>query len=288
MKKQNFTSKLRAFLLLNIFIWSCASMAYAQNLKLDFNNAPLKEVLAAITKESGYNFVWSEKNVNPQTKITINYSGNVEPIKNLLSKVFEGTDIAYKVNGKQVALSMQAKGAQVAQSGVIKGNVKDEDGMPITGVSVVNNRTKKFASSDENGNYTIEAKEGDELTYSFIGMLPNSVIVGKGNVQDVLLKLDAVMLENVVVTGYQDIQKEKVTGAISTVSSKKIEERYTPNILSNLEGRVAGLTTYGGKTTIRGTSSLYAETNPLLVVDGLPVEGRIEDLNPYDIESIAP
>ena len=59
-----------------------------------------------------------------------------------------------------------------------------------------------------------------------------------------------------------------------------------PNILSNLEGRVAGLTTYNGKTTIRGTSSLYAETNPMVEVDGLPLEGRIEDLNPYDIESI--
>ena len=287
MKKLNFTRKLRALLFLNVFIWSCASMAYAQNLKLDFNNAPLKEVLAAITKESGYNFVYSEKTVNPQTKITINYSGNVEPINNVLNKVFSGTNIAYKVNGKQVALSVsQAKAAQTAQAGVIKGNIKDEDGMPMTGVTVVNERTKKFATSDENGNYSIEAKEGDKLSYSFIGMLPSQVVVGKGNVEDVLLKLDAVMLENVVVTGYQDIQKEKVTGAISTVSSQKIEERYTPNILSNLEGRVAGLTTYNGKTTIRGTSSLYAETNPLLVVDGLPVEGRIEDLNPYDIESI--
>lgn len=287
MKKLNFTRKLRALLLLNVFIWSCASMAYAQNLKLDFNNAPLKEVLAAITKESGYNFVYSEKTVNPQTKITISYSGNVEPIVNLLNKVFSGTNIAYKVNGKQVALSVsQAKAAQTAQAGVIKGNIKDEDGMPMPGVTIVNERTKKFATSDENGDYSIEAKEGDELSYSFIGMLPSKVTVGKGNIQDVLLKLDAVVLENVVVTGYQDIQKEKVTGAITTVSSKKIEERYTPNILTNLEGKVAGLTTYGGKTTIRGTSSLYAETNPLLVVDGLPIEGRIEDLNPYDIESI--
>lgn len=286
MKKLNFTRKLRALLLLSIFILSCASMVYAQNLKLYFNNAPLKEVLAAITKESGYNFVWSENNVNPQTEITINYSGNIEPISNLLDKVFMGTDIAYKVNGKQVALSTVVKEVRTAQVGVVKGSIKDEDGMPIAGVTVVNDRTKEVASSDENGNYTIGANEGDELNYSFLGMLPNSVIVGKGNVQDVLLKLDAVMLENVVVTGYQDIQKEKVTGAIATVSSKKIEERYTPNILNNLEGRVAGLTTYGGKTTIRGTSSLYAETSPLLVVDGLPIEGKIDDLNPYDIESI--
>ena len=70
------------------------------------------------------------------------------------------------------------------------------------------------------------------------------------------------------------------------VSAEKLEDRYMPSLMDNLEGRVAGLTTYGDKTTIRGTSSLYASTNPLLVVDGLPIEGSIDDLNPYDIESV--
>ena len=65
-----------------------------------------------------------------------------------------------------------------------------------------------------------------------------------------------------------------------------MEERYSPSIVQNLEGRVAGLSTYGGKLTIRGISSMYAESSPLLVVDGLPIEGDIDDLNPYDIESV--
>ena len=77
-----------------------------------------------------------------------------------------------------------------------------------------------------------------------------------------------------------------MTGSVTTIRADKLEERYSPSLLSNLEGRVAGLTTYGGKTTIRGTSSLYAETDPLLVVDGIPIEGSIDDLNPYDIESV--
>ena len=168
---------------------------------------------------------------------------------------------------------------------VVKGVVTDENDEYIAGVSVLNTNSKQYATSDLEGKYSIKASEGDKLTFSFVGMQNASVTVGKSAVINVKMQSDLV-LESIVVTGYQDIQKEKVTGAISTVSSKKIEERYTPNILNNLEGRVAGLTTYGGKTTIRGTSSLYAETSPLLVVDGLPVEGRIEDLNPYDIESI--
>ena len=101
------------------------------------------------------------------------------------------------------------------------------------------------------------------------------------------LEEDAGMMNEIVVTGYQDIAKEKMTGSVTTIRADKLEERYSPSLLSNLEGRVAGLTTYGGKTTIRGTSSLYAETDPLLVVDGIPIEGSIDDLNPYDIESVS-
>ena len=101
-----------------------------------------------------------------------------------------------------------------------------------------------------------------------------------------MLEDDVSEMDEVVVTGYQTITREKVTGAASTISARQLEERYTANILDNLEGRVAGLVTYGDKTMIRGTSSLYAETAPLLVVDGLPMEGKIEDLNPYDIESV--
>ncbi len=171
----------------------------------------------------------------------------------------------------------------------VKGKITDEDNLPVIGASVLNTTTNKYTTSDTDGNYEIKASEGDELSFSSVGMVTVTAKVGKSNVIDIRMQADAINdyhLEGIVVTGYQDIQKEKVTGAISTISSKKIEERYSPNILNNLEGRVAGLTTYGGKTTIRGTSSLYAETSPLLVVDGLPIEGKIDDLNPYDIESI--
>ena len=103
---------------------------------------------------------------------------------------------------------------------------------------------------------------------------------------DVQMAVSQNFLEGSVVTGYQEIQQKKVTGSIATIGAKTIEERYSPSLLQNLEGRVAGLSTYGGKLTIRGVSSMYAESSPLLVVDGLPIEGDIDDLNPYDIESV--
>lgn len=289
MKKTCFKKRLGIFLLINALLLSCVTDIFAQNINLNYSNKPLKEVLSAITNNSGYHFVYSEKTVDVQQPVTVNYNGPAEPINNVLNNIFNGTDIAYKVNGKQVALSVKQIANNTAQQqkyDFIKGVVLDENEQPLAGVAIQNEQTKEFATSEIDGSYIIKASEGDKLTFTLVGMEPYVAVVGKSSQINIPMKSDAVALESIVVTGYQDIQKEKVTGAITTVSSKRIEERYTPNILDNLEGRVAGLTTYGGKTTIRGTSSLYAETNPLLVVDGLPIEGRIEDLNPYDIESV--
>ncbi len=286
MKTHVSIGKSRLLILTAVFVLSFALSGYAQNVKLQFNGSPLKTVLAKITQECGYNFVYSENSINPNTAISASYNGKIEPIKEVLDIIFSGTGITYKINGKQVALQKQETGSNTTQELLIKGKVYDESNYPIAGVNILNKSTNKYTTTDMDGAYSIQAKEGDQLSFTMIGMLPADITVGKKSTIDLEMQSDLIALESVVVTGYQDIQKEKVTGAISTVSSKKIEERYTPNIMNNLEGRVAGLTTYGGKTTIRGTSSLYAETSPLLVVDGLPIEGRIEDLNPYDIESI--
>ena len=124
------------------------------------------------------------------------------------------------------------------------------------------------------------------LLISYIGKKTIERDVKLGSDTVFHLEEDAGMMNEIVVTVYQDIAKEKMTGSVTTIRADKLEERYSPSLLSNLEGRVAGLTTYDGKTTIRGTSSLYAETDPLLVVDGIPIEGSIDDLNPYDIESV--
>ena len=170
----------------------------------------------------------------------------------------------------------------------LKGRVTGPDGQPIAGAVVQNLTEKTFASTDSDGNYTLLVKDPQkaEMEVSFLGMDTFTEALAGRTRLDVQLSDSQLFLEGSVVTGYQEIQLRKVTGAISTVSAKTIEERYSPSLLQNLEGRVAGLSTYGGKLTIRGISSMYAESSPLLVVDGLPIEGDIDDLNPYDIESV--
>lgn len=174
------------------------------------------------------------------------------------------------------------------QSRTLTGRVIDEEGNTMPGVNITLNQAV-IGITDGNGVYTLQLPTSDcKLQFSFIGMETGVVTLKAGKAEeniDITL-YGSTELNEVVVTGYQDIQKPKMTGSAVTISSDKLMERYTSNLLSNLEGQVAGLSTYGGELKVRGTSSLYAETSPLLVVDGLPMEGRIEDLNQYDIQSI--
>ena len=170
----------------------------------------------------------------------------------------------------------------------LKGRITDQDGEPIPGATVRNLTENTYAITDADGNYSLSVKNlrDSEIEVSFLGMETVVEALNGRALLDLQMQPDRVFLEGSVVTGYQEIQMKKVTGAIATVNARALEERYSPSVLQNLEGRVAGLSTYGGKLTIRGVSSMYAEANPLLVVDGLPIEGDIDDLNPYDIESV--
>ncbi|MCM1297274.1 MAG: SusC/RagA family TonB-linked outer membrane protein, partial [Muribaculaceae bacterium] len=168
----------------------------------------------------------------------------------------------------------------------LSGVVVDWDGEPVPGASVRVSGENTGVSTNVDGEFTILAPLGSTLLFTYIGMQPEEVTVDSNKKIRVEMNQMSTMLSDVVVTGYQEIKKEKMTGAVTTISADKLDERYTTNLLDNLEGRVAGLSTYGGQMVIRGLGSLHASTTPLLVVDGLPIEGSIDDLNPGDIESV--
>ena len=158
----------------------------------------------------------------------------------------------------------------------------------MPGVTILLKGSAVGVVSDVDGNFTLTVPEepGLTLVFSFVGMKTQEVVLSGQQVLHIVMLEDVSQMEEVIVTGYQEVKKEKMTGAVTTICSEKLSDRYTPNLIQNLEARVAGLSTYGGKPIIRGTGTLYGESAPLLVVDGLPVEGSIEDLNPYDIASV--
>ena len=278
-----------AFLSLMLLLGT-AQLANAQKVTLNFDKAPLKTVLNEIQKQVDYNFVYNDQQIGANKQVSINVKD--EALTSALDKLLKPNGISYKIIDKQIALSpapiADNASQQGAKAGMVRGRITDQDGLPVAGAAIQNLNEKTYAITDVNGYYTLAVKNPKNATIevSFLGMDTVTEPLNGRTQFDVQMTYSRMFIEGAVVTGYQEIQQKKVTGAIATVNSKTIEERYSPSLMQNLEGRVAGLSTYGGKLTIRGVSSMYAEANPLLVVDGLPMEGSIDDLNPYDIESV--
>lgn len=270
--------------------------AAAQKVTLNVQNKPLKEVLAAITRQTDYNFVYSDALQEINFPVTFKCDGM--DLKTVLQNILSGQKIAYKIVNKNVALSPEKIVPQTQQRGtdsfLLKGKITDENGEALPGVTILNVNTKEGAWSDENGNYQIKVDVGDVLNISTIGMTTQEMqIASKSTILNIKMKTDVISLDNVVVTGYQTISKERSTGAFAKVDPQKLELKRNNNLSSILEGEVAGYV----NGQIRGISTMNAISNPLVVIDGFPVENTtmdrtgettesMPDLNPNDIESI--
>lgn len=265
----------------------CAPVAEAQRVTVTVAAGTLDSALRQLIKQTSIQIVYNAT-VAKQLQTKQLRSTNTD-VADILRTLLAGTNLTFShKNGIYTIYEKQAPRGQRARRGAISGTILDEQGEPIPGAAIMIKGTQKGTVTDHEGRFSIADFPGQEATIriSYIGCTPIEVSAQSGSDRTYRLREETRMVAEVVVTGYQQMTKEKLTGSVSTVTASKLNERYATNLMSNLEGRVAGLTTYGGKTTIRGTSSLYAETSPLLVVDGIPIEGKIDDLNPYDIESV--
>jgi TonB-linked SusC/RagA family outer membrane protein len=181
-----------------------------------------------------------------------------------------------------------------AQEKTVTGVVSDDFGT-LPGATVQIRGTNKGVTSDFDGNYSIQAKQGDVLEISFTGKKKASITVGAGSVYNVTLQNDLVGVE-IVVTGYGTSTKAKTTVAAVTVGNELIQNRPNVNVLNSLQGQVAGLniaTSSGQPGTnkndviIRGSGAISSSSDPLYVIDGVPLNSAFfRSLNPNEIESV--
>lgn len=276
----------------------CFGVVYsadAQNITIKFKDTPIKSILKEITRQSGYTFVYSDLLTEVENKKTIEYSAKELQIEPLLKEIFTGTKVTWTIVGKQIALHNAAriKGTETdTRQSFIKGVIRDDAGEPVAGVAVQNKNTRKVAISAQDGSYTIEAKEGDVIVFSLLGMTEYVLPVGKSTSADISMKQETVQLENIVVTGYQTISKERATGSYSIIGSELLNKPSTSleqSIIGNMSGIQIVNKAYRGRQegfVIRGLTSLGANSNPLIIVDGFAIEGLISSINPNDIASI--
>ena len=181
----------------------------------------------------------------------------------------------------------------MAQTHDVKGVVTDEDQLPMPGVNVVIKGTTTGTITGSDGAYSIQAADGDVLVFTYIGYTTQEVTVS-GNSINVNLSPDLIGLGEVVVVGYGTQRKEAVTGSVASMKGDVVREMPAANISQSLQGRVAGVemqqtSSKPGATMqirIRGTRSLNASNDPLIVLDGIPFAGSLSDINPSSIKSI--
>jgi len=182
------------------------------------------------------------------------------------------------------------------QQKTITGTVTDSKGEPLAGVNVVVKGTTIGTLTDANGKYSINVPQGAKsLTFSFVGMVPQEIIIGTSAQINVTMVETEVGLEEVIVIGYGTAKRQDFTGSVSSVKIENSPVSLMPNAnpLESLKGNVSGLNigatnTAGGEPSmlIRGQNSIYGDNNPLIILDGVIYMGSLNDINPNDIASV--
>lgn len=176
---------------------------------------------------------------------------------------------------------------------VVQGKVENEQQDPLFGVSVVLEGTTTGTTTDFDGNYSINASNGDILIFSYLGFLTKKVTVN-GAVLNVTLEEDLNELDEVVVVAFGTSKKRALTGALESIQTEEINKQPQANVANALQGLAPGLQVLpgngqpgdGASFLIRGIGSLSAGNGPLLVVDGAVFNGDLGQINPNDIESV--
>lgn len=200
-----------------------------------------------------------------------------------------------------ITFSMQA------QEKTVSGTVQDENNVPLPGVNILIKGTSQGTQSDFDGNFSIQAEEGDVLIFSYVGTKTIEKTVGAENTYDVVMESDSAELDEVVVVGYGTQKRKLATGSVGSLDAENFVERPITRVDQGLIGQMAGVSVQqtsgmpGNPLSIRirGTGSISAGNEPLYVIDGFPVETNgvnsngnfsngspLDNINPNDIESI--
>lgn len=304
-------TKMKTLLLLGVLLFGFTVSAQSQKVSLDFKNERVEKVLASIKSQTGMSLVFSDQLVDVNRKVTMQLKDVT--LKEALTRLLSGTNLTFEIrNNKIYFIEKKAVSQPGSRNKRVTGVVKDVMGEPLIGANVVEKgRSTNGVITDFNGKFTLEVDESASLVVSYIGYLAQDIPTkGKGNFH-IILKEDTNTLDEVVVTGYGDFKKATYTGSASVLTTEKLEALPVVSVGQMIESNIPGISVVAGtssqpgaKTTlrVRGVASMNASTEPLYVLDGVPIPsydlsnftsmseaggmGFIETLNPADIESI--
>jgi TonB-linked SusC/RagA family outer membrane protein len=285
--------------IVNVF----AAETYSQNTKLtlDLKSTTIEKVMDEIENQSEFYFMYNQKLVDIDRTVTIDVKNT--RIKDILTDIFKNTDTKFFVVDRQILLMPKNMSQKLVNNTLgtdqqkITGKVTDANGEPLPGAVILVAGTNNAVVTDLDGdfNLVLNAAQNVTLEITYLGM-EKLILKWNGETHlNIILKTSDEILDEVFITGYQNISGERATGAFAKINESDMEEFYSPDVINLLEGKVAGMVVdNNGDITIRGVSTFRANKKPLIVIDGLPAEGKwndpnysaLDDINPNDIASI--
>lgn len=272
--------------------------ALSQTVNLKLENATLREAFKALKQQTGVYFVYNEEEVDRKVKLNVDLTNM--SLENAMKQILNGLPYSYEclegmVVIKPVSERMQQQDVKVK---ILKGHVADEYGDPLPGVSVVVEGATRGCATNAKGEYVlvIENKKGIKLVYSYIGMTTETRIWDGQEKIDVKMRETNLNIDEVLVTGYQTVNRRESASAVSVVKTDDIYMAGAPSIDQMLQGQIPGLmvmNTSGEpsatpKIRIRGTSTINGNKAPVWVVDGVILEQNVpitaSELNSEDAE----
>lgn len=307
---------MRVFLILvTIGLSSVFATSTTAQTKIDINvsDISLEELFKEIQSKSEFIFFYKDDVMHYKVSLKLKKA----TLPEILNKAFENTNLTYMIDNRQVVIKeditvplKESTIKQQAQDRIIKGTIVDDLGVPLVGATVVVKGTTKGVTTDFDGNFELKVpNDAKTLVISYLGFVTQEVnIVGKTTLEIKMLA-DNLALSEVVVIGYGTEKKALLTGSISAINSKDIEDLPVSGVDGILQGQAAGVQvsqnsgTPGGEMSvrIRGLSSISGSSQPLYIIDGIPVTtgdfgqigysgqgaSALTDLNPSDIASIS-
>lgn len=273
----------------------CASAkGKSQTVSISAKGEQISVVLEAIKKQTGFVFFYRGEDLDGTKPVTVDLK-NVT-LQFALEKVLRGNPLNFEIQGNTVFIIRKNSSEDLPRNYTkvelpaesfqqsVSGKITDAAGAPIEGVTVSIRGKSVATMSDKNGQYTITAGPKDVLLFKMIGYASQEINVDSKSRINVSMKLEAKELEGVVVTGFQDIQKKKFTGAATKLNADEMRLDGIADAGRMLEGRVAGVSvqnvsgTFGStpKIRIRGATSLTGDNKPLWVVDGVVLEDIVD------------
>ncbi|MBE9598672.1 SusC/RagA family TonB-linked outer membrane protein [Pedobacter sp. MC2016-24] len=274
--------------LVSITVMNVCASASAQSISINVQQAPLKEVLNQIKKQSGYQFLYDKVQIESSKSVTINVKG--AELKQVLDLCFDQQPLTYEIVNKTIVIKLKPRslGDKVTsflKSLKVTGRVKDEDNKPVAGATVKIKGSKQSGTTNQDGKFSLnDVSEAATLVISFIGYEDQEMPVTAE--MTIVLKRSTSRLDEIQVIAYGSVVQRLSTGTVTKIKATDIEKQPISNPLAALQGRVSGLIVAQSSglsgssydVQLRGRTSIKNSSNPLYLIDGVPFGGTSLDI----------